>query len=713
MKLGSGAVIRSGAGTKAANLDRAAADGMSVPPGFVIPDRQPVSVDPIQTDALGPRLAVRSAFSVEDGNDSAMAGRFHSELDVSPAEVTAAAERVRKSGDGVADARLDVLVMRMVDARVAGVVFTEAQFEDDLVDATDGLADKLVSGQVAGERLVLPKVRTWEQPDPSLPPWQQRLSRLLFDVRATFGEADWDIEWADDGTTCWLVQIRPITAPPRRNEAFTIANHKEILPELPSVLMTSVIEASSHDLMGFYRAINPALPVDRPFIESFLGRPYINLSQLTDLLRMLGLPTQLLADSLGGEPDVVVGIRPKRMVRHVPTLVRLGLAQLGAVGSAHRAEASIERHSTAPLENFAAATTALHRCYVGLVTEMSSLATAMAGPVAVLRSFGVLDRHVARHRTAATGMLDDLAPMVELAAQRPAVSQALDVGIVPDDPEFDVHWAVWLDRHGHRGVFESDIARPRFADDPAPILSTIAVAQQRRASPGPSVRSILTWPLWFAARRPMAAREHIRWHTMAAFARIRRRLLALADDAVLAGRLPDRNAVFDLTKTELVAIDDGATFSAEALADRRALIAELADRRLPDIVRRFDDLDGSSDIEGVDERRSFTGIPLTRGTVIGRALRCSEPPARLPEGFTPDNTIVVARSVDAGWVPVFGKVAGVAVEIGGDLSHGSIILRELGLPAVTNLGDLGSAITTGDAVRLVADNGRLELIDDA
>ena len=713
-RIGSGRIIRIGAGAKAANLDRAIQQGIDVPSGFVIPHEATIPSNPLLAQDAGTRWAVRSAFSVEDGNESAMAGRFHSELNVASEDIATSAQRVRDSGDDFTDIRLDVLVMKMVKATVSGVAFTEAQFEDDLVDVTDGLADKLVSGQVAGTRVVLPKVRQWEKPAGDLDPWQQRLSRLLQEIRGVFGESDWDLEWADDGNTCWLVQLRPITAAPRRNEAFTIANHKEILPELPSVLMASVIESASHDLMGFYRDINPALPVDRPFIESFYGRPYINMSQLTDLLRMLGLPTQLLADSLGGQPDVVVGLRPKRLVRQLPTLIKLGLAQLGAVGSAKRAEVRIAQLSTAPTPaatpTFASTTEALRRCYVELVTEMSSLATAMAAPVALLRKLDVLDRHVAQHRTAATGMLDDLAPLIELAAKDPAIKSAVESGTVPEDPKFQKHWSDWLDQHGHRGVFESDIARPRFADNPAPILSTIAAAQKRAAAPTPTLRTTITQPLWFAARRPMAAREQLRWSAMLAFSRLRQQLIQTAEQAVSAGLLPDVQAVFELHISELEAIDMGIAFTVEALEQRRASIDELRERRLPDLLHRFDDLDHVEHSDAED-RRSFTGIPLTRGTVTGWALRCSEPPASLPDGFKPESTIVVARSVDAGWVPLFGKVAGVAVEIGGDLSHGSIILRELGLPAVTNLGDLGMAIGTGDKVRLTADNGRLEILE--
>ena len=60
--------------------------------------------------------------------------------------------------------RRDVLLLQMVDARHAGVAFSEQEHEDDLVNVVAGTADRLVSGAVAGDVLLLPKLRPWERP---------------------------------------------------------------------------------------------------------------------------------------------------------------------------------------------------------------------------------------------------------------------------------------------------------------------------------------------------------------------------------------------------------------------------------------------------------------------------------------------------------------------------------------------------------------------
>jgi pyruvate,water dikinase len=75
--------------------------------------------------------------------------------------------------------------------------------------------------------------------------------------------------------------------------------------------------------------------------------------------------------------------------------------------------------------------------------------------------------------------------------------------------------------------------------------------------------------------------------------------------------------------------------------------------------------------------------------------------------------VLVARSIDAGWIPTFALVAAVAVETGGDLSHGSILLRERGVPAVTNVAGVTRRIRTGDEVEVRAGSGTVELLAPA
>jgi pyruvate,water dikinase len=107
----------------------------------------------------------------------------------------------------------------------------------------------------------------------------------------------------------------------------------------------------------------------------------------------------------------------------------------------------------------------------------------------------------------------------------------------------------------------------------------------------------------------------------------------------------------------------------------------------------------------------WSGLPLTTGVVRGAAWVLREPAARLPDGFTRDTTVLVARSIDAGWITTLALVGAAVVETGGDLSHGSILVREIGLPAVTNVRGITRSVADGDHLEVDAATGTVRRID--
>lgn len=712
--VGAGTLTAAGISAKAARLDEAAAKGLPIPNATVVLDgaHPSTAASAVNRRHRGP-VAVRSAFAAEDNPDRSLAGHFESILGVEPDHdaVVAAIERVRESG--TAEFRRDVLVMDMVDARHAGVAFTEPGWLDDLVNHTSGLGDGLLSGLEAGERLSLDRQRRAE----GEPAWQSRLAGLLADVRRSFGDRPWDIEFADDGHRCWLLQIRPITGSPVRDEWFTLANHREILPDPPSVFMTSLIELAAPGLSGPLGILD-AGNQGRRFIEVFDRRPYLNLSLLTDFLRSLGLPTSLVASSLGGSDGNNVPINPARLVTNIPTLVRLGLRQLTAARTATKVAATLVATDTnrqaGPAERFGPIIDEAANSYVALVDQMASLAMAMAVPVSIIGRFGALEHHLRNQRTAATQMLDDLHDLAAVVRNKPEMVKQAAAGTVPDDPRFVELWDRWLDRHGQRGRFESDLSRPRYREDPAPVLETVA---RLAAGPPPAMTTTSSWraaatvPLWLFARGPMAAREALRADAMRAFSRHRADLLRCATAAVERAALPTVEDVWFLTVDELRSIDDGTAFDQAYLDERRADYKRCAAIDAPDIRKRFGHIDVDHGPDDV-----LRGLTLTGGSRTGVAWVLREPEDRRPaelDGVADRDIILIARSVDAGWVPLFGQVAAVAVDIGGDLSHGSIILRELGLPAITNTRRATSVLNTGDRVTLDAGGGTLRRLDPA
>ncbi|MFM7535802.1 MAG: PEP-utilizing enzyme [Acidimicrobiales bacterium] len=673
LPLGSG---RAGTlGPKAALLDRLAADGLAVPEGVILLDGAPSAA--LHGHLPPGPLAVRSAFSLEDGSTSSLAGGFRTELRVDASDVDAAVARVRASADGdTGGVQRDVLVMRLVEARHAGVAFTDPDRYDDVVNVTAGTAERLVGGEVPGRRLTL----GWWDDVRAEGNWAPRLQRLLAAVRRRLGPGPqrrgWDVEWADDGRRCWLVQARAITAPLPDPDRYTIANHAEILPALPSTFMTSLIASCDAELWAWYRRLDPGLPSNRRLVAAIGGRPMLNLSLLEDLLRRFGLPSRLVAQSFGGEPVADRPARPVRVLRSSPALARYGWAQVRAVAGNRRLRRRLASSGAAlPADpSFEAVVDAVRDAYVGLVTGMFPLSAAVGGPVAVLRRAGTLVEHAGRHRSVTSALAE------ALADARPGDTTA------------------FVTRFGHRGVYESDLARPRFAEAPP----TPGPARPRVAAPPRTLAGWLTAPVWWLARPALDARESLRNDAMRGFADVRYALRRAAARAVERGALSDVDDLWLCTVDEAVALDAGWRLEPADADGRRRVRDALAQAVPPALVGPGDDptswRPGDAPVSGV-------GLTLVPGVVSGRAWVLHEPAPGPPPFDGP--VVLVARSVDAGWVATFTHTTGVAVETGGDLSHGSILLREQGICSITNAPGITRAVRTGDPVTLDASLGVL------
>ncbi|HLO65199.1 MAG TPA: PEP-utilizing enzyme, partial [Azonexus sp.] len=105
--------------------------------------------------------------------------------------------------------------------------------------------------------------------------------------------------------------------------------------------------------------------------------------------------------------------------------------------------------------------------------------------------------------------------------------------------------------------------------------------------------------------------------------------------------------------------------------------------------------------------RVFRGVATGTGVARGKVRRLRHP----SEGLAlQPGEILVAPSTDPGWTPLFLKAGGLVVETGGYLSHGAIVAREFGLPAVVNLPGVLAALHDGDEVEVDGWKGVVRLI---
>lgn len=289
----------------------------------------------------------------------------------------------------------------------------------------------------------------------------------------------------------------------------------------------------------------------------------------------------------------------------------------------------------------------------------------------------------------------------------------------------------YLDDYGHRGVGESDVMSPRFADRPDLLLSVLRTQVLAPTSATPAdilqrqtrvreralaeIRTRCGWRFhrwaffsWWYRRlcRFFALREANRHHLMYYSATVRTLLLRLGEWLVERGRFSSREDIFYLTISER---DD---LLAGGSSDWRGVIqARRADRdrdattSAPDTIRDWNDVVcGMGTFSAAASEGIFYGIPISAGQVVGpvRFVRTMEDWSRVRRG-----DILVVSVIDPGMAPLFGVAAGLIAEMGGTLSHGAIIAREYGLPAVANVPRITTSLKEGDRVSVDAERGKI------
>lgn len=690
--------VPSDAGAKASYLDQARAKGLAVPEGraYVLYNVEHETLQQAARDLKshlpGGTFAVRSSFRGEDSQEQSQAGRYDSVLRVQHEDFPAALRDVFLSAGDLGGGPGGVVVQRMVEARRAGVMFIQPDFLDPVVSFTEGTAEELVGGTVAGTSLEL---RPDAEGDAA------RWRTLGREVVAAFGpgKLGWDVEWADDGTTVWVVQNRPITRAPQRDELFSYANIREIMPDPPSQFMASVVGAAGDALYQYYRDFDPDLPRSRPMIELHLGRPLFNISLLAETMRHWGLPTRLVTDQIGGADIGEAGLAPLQIARKAGPLLRQSLAQFTAVSSAKLAITELQQWKAAgSLHEMGLQTVDL---FTRLVTVMLNLTAAMAVPLTLLRRFGVLAEHSAQHSTPTGRLLTALEPLRLLVQQHPEWKSTLEQGALPEDERFRGPWHDYMGGYGHRGFFESDLAEPRFVEEPSAILRSLTSPSPKVFAKSRSLLGLLSTPLWTYTRRILDVRERWRDEAMKIYLRLRRSMLEEAQS--LGVEPPER--IFELNLDEWAKLCSGWRPTEKFWKKRAGEREELRAYAVPDLLTRFQKRSEFLPQEGKLLGNRVDGLSLTKGTVEGVVWLATDAREIPADEVNPQETILVTRTVDPGWLFTLPRVAGVIVELGGDLSHGSILLREFGLPAITNAAGATRLFSTGDRVRLVAHDG--------
>ena len=334
-----------------------------------------------------------------------------------------------------------------------------------------------------------------------------------------------------------------------------------------------------------------------------------------------------------------------------------------------------------------------------------------------------------------------LGDLADVAREHPAVADALREGASREDLEgvegsgpFLAELDDFLGEFGHRATGEIDVGRPRWRDDPSGPLQSVrgglgrdeaglhrdhladlerraeaaADRLEARAARGPlgPLRRRAVRRLVRTYRGGIQLREYPKQGLGHLFAAWHDVLSAAGSELAADGRLDRADDVWFLRREELLdALERDAPVEAD-IAARRREFERYASTTAPPLLTS----------EGEDPTALVTR-DVPPGTLVGTAVSSgvAEGTARVVRdpsttGIEPGE-IIVASSCDPGWTPLFLNAAGLVTEVGGRMTHGSVVAREYGLPAVVSVRDATAEIRSGERIRVDGTRGTVELLD--
>lgn len=347
-----------------------------------------------------------------------------------------------------------------------------------------------------------------------------------------------------------------------------------------------------------------------------------------------------------------------------------------------------------------------------------------------------------------TEMILQLGDLADLAHESPALVQHLrtakpETAIesargLPGNERFFAAWDKFIQRYGHRCPTENDFALPRWRENPASLVVMLlgmlgandaartwrpgahrqqfaaAVHEAERASQvvlqaAPGWQRPLLRALIRRVRTYLALREHHRFAFSKLFMNVRQAVLEAARMAAQRNLIRVVDDVWFLELDELISLLDGTAnenVMCERITRRRETHTRFARLTPPRLLTSEGEILRAA-IEQTLPPNTFAGVAASAGVVEGIAHVILDP---AHDVFQPGE-ILVAPFADPGWTPLFIQAGALVMEVGGMMTHGSVIAREYGLPAVVGVEGATRKIQTGQRLRVDGDDGRVTILD--
>ena len=287
----------------------------------------------------------------------------------------------------------------------------------------------------------------------------------------------------------------------------------------------------------------------------------------------------------------------------------------------------------------------------------------------------------------------------------------------------------FLAKYGHRSYQEVDIGVPRWHEEPEYVISLIqAYIEQKNYDQGIEkfqkdieeadrvIKGIANQlyekgargdarrveKMLINYRKMFGVREFPKFIMTKGVSVLRKVFLEIGEALVGYQRLDNKQDIFFVT---LENIKSGEKLQKLVEENKKMYQRELSRNQVPRVVTSTGEIICSVLEEGDDHENS--GIPVSPGVYIGRVrvLNHPEEGSKLSLG-----DILVTKSTNPAWTPLFLKIGGLIMETGGPLSHGSVVAREYGVPAIAGVKDASKRLRNGQTIRLNGETGRIDII---
>ncbi|MDZ4268925.1 MAG: PEP/pyruvate-binding domain-containing protein [Mycobacterium sp.] len=687
---------------------------------------------------------------------------------------TARAIAYRRDQDiGHDDISVAVVVQPMVAAEVAGVMFTadpmSGRRDHVVIEAAAGLGEAVVSGGTTPARwLVEAPTRTvLDRRGHELLTAAQLDTLVGLGARAArVFDAPQDLEWAIHEGRCWLLQSRPITSlfpvPPAARPGLRVYLPVMLLAQGIAEPMTpagnTFFRAMVTGWFRFWLSGQPPREVDDSpdWLPVVAHRIFLDV---TALLQRPRLAARLVANFGLKDPTGSAALRnwlaqnstrlpephgqtlPRGLVAWIPQLLTALVAAIAAPARARRRLVARADEELTRLEAQAWGLTSpdeqlnfVERLLPAATCAMLLDQLAAAYGEWLLRS--VIERLVRRWLGSSQGFEPVLRwlphdPTIAMGAALARLARDhASAGTEPTASSAGV--AEFLHTFGHRAPDrEVDLGLPRLADDPTYVVELIdgylrsgaltsfetgaeqartaaaALVSDVRRTKGP-LRAAVLANLLSRHRELGGLRERPKFDMVRAMALGRRTLKRCAATLVDRGLLDDVDDVFFIDGDDVRATLAGRHRDLRgcAHANRRTFRRELSRRLVPRVLTSDGEVVYGSPVPA-ESGNVLVGTPLSPGMHEG-VVRILDSPvgAKLQPG-----EILVAASTDPGWTPLFLIAGALVMEVGGVVSHGALVAREYGIPALAGIADAMTRLHTGQRVRVDGSAGTITLLD--